>query len=140
MAARMRIVADTSVWIDFYRNPSVQHAVKLDAAMGLQDVLVPDLVLAEVLRGIASDSLAGAIEREFGHFEIVQVGGREMAVLAAQNYRFLRGKGITIRGTIDLLIGTWCIENRVPLLHNDRDFDAMEQHLGLVCVSHEVIH
>jgi predicted nucleic acid-binding protein len=140
MAARMRIVADTRVWIDFYRNPGAPHAVRLDAAMDLQDVLVPDLVLVEVLRGIASDSLAGAIEREFQHFEIVHVGGRELAVLAAQNYRLLRGKGITIRGSIDLLIGTWCIENRVPLLHNDRDFDTMEQHLGLVCVSHEVMH
>jgi predicted nucleic acid-binding protein len=136
----MRIVADTSVWIDFYRNPGAKHAVKLDAAMDLQDVLVPDLVLVEVLRGIASEPLASAIEREFEHFEIVQIGGREMAVLAAQNYRLLRAKGITIRGSIDLLIGTWCIENRVPLLHNDRDFDAMEQHLGLVCTSHEVIH
>ena len=140
MAARLRIIADTSVWIDFYRNPGLKHAAKLDAAMDLQDVLVPDLVLVELLRGIASESLASAVEREFEHFEIVQIGGREIAALAAQNYRLLRGKGITIRGSIDLLIGTWCIENRVPLLHNDRDFDAMEQHLGLLCVSHEVIH
>jgi predicted nucleic acid-binding protein len=136
----MRIVADTSVWIDYYRNPGVSHAVKLDAAMDLHDILVPDLVLVEVLRGFTSEPLAIAVELEFKHYEIVQVGGREMAVLAAQNFRLLRSKGITIRGSIDLLIGTWCIENRVPLLHNDRDFAAMEQHLGLTSMSHKIIH
>jgi predicted nucleic acid-binding protein len=43
----------------------------------------------------------------------------------------LREKAHTVRGSIDLLIGTWCMENQLPLLHNDQDFDAMEQHLGL---------
>lgn len=136
----MRIVADTSVWIDYYRNPGASHAVKLDAAMDLYDILVPDLILLEVLRGVPSEPLAVAIELEFKHFEAVQIGGREMAVLAAENFRLLRSKGITIRGSIDLLIGTWCIENRVPLLHNDRDFDAMERHLGLTSLPHKIIH
>jgi predicted nucleic acid-binding protein len=58
--------------------------------------------------------------------------GSMIAVRAASNYRALRTIGITIRKTIDLLIGTFCIENRYPLLHNDRDFRPMAQHLGLV--------
>jgi predicted nucleic acid-binding protein len=136
----MRIVADTSVWIDYYRKPPTRHALKLNAALELHNVIVPDLVLVEVMRGIASEPLASEIEQEFLHFEMVQIGGREIALLAAQNYRILRGKGITVRGSIDLLIGTWCIENGVPVLHNDRDFDAMEQHLGLVCVSDDELH
>lgn len=130
----MRIVADTSVWIDYYRRPPTRHALKLDAALELHSVIVPDLVLVEVMRGIASEPLATEIEQEFRHFETAQIGGRKIALIAAQNYRFLRSKGITIRGSIDLLIGTWCIENHVPLLHNDRDFEMMEQHLGLVPV------
>ena len=58
--------------------------------------------------------------------------GEAIAVEAARNFRLLRKRGITIRKTIDLLIGTWCIENRRPLLHNDNDFRPMARHLGLV--------
>jgi hypothetical protein len=62
------------------------------------------------------------------------IWGEAVAVAAARNYRRLRARGVTLRKTIDLLIGTWCIDNRVPLLHNDRAFDPMARHLGLVAV------
>ena len=65
-------------------------------------------------------------------FDIVPMAGEAVAVAAARNFRRLRARGITIRKTIDLLIGTWCIENRTPLLHNDRDFRPMARHLGLI--------
>lgn len=65
-------------------------------------------------------------------FSSVSVLDRNLAVRAAANYRRLRGLGITIRKTNDLIIGTWCIENRMSLLHNDRDFAPMVEHLGLV--------
>ena len=136
----MSFAADTSVWIDYLRGLETRQTKVLDAALDLRRVVVPDLVLLEVLRGVPSQKVADWVESLLASLEIVQVGGREIAVLAAKNYRLLRGKGITIRGSIDLLIGTWCIENKLPLLHNDRDFDAMEQHLGLVCVSNEAIH
>jgi predicted nucleic acid-binding protein len=65
-------------------------------------------------------------------FEIVAMAGDAIAVAAARNYRFLRSRGVTVRKTIDLLIGTWCIENSRPLLHNDGDFRPMAKHLGLI--------
>ena len=54
-----------------------------------------------------------------------------IALAAANNYRFLRARGITIRSSIDCLIATYCIETGTALLHNDRDFDPFEEHLGL---------
>lgn len=60
------------------------------------------------------------------------MAGDAIAVAAARHFRSLRRHGITIRKTIDLLIGTWCIENRRPLLHNDKDFHPMAPHLGLI--------
>ena len=65
-------------------------------------------------------------------FEIASMAGEAVAIAAARNFRSLRRRGITVRKTIDLLIGTWCIENRRPLLHNDGDFRPMAQHLGLI--------
>jgi len=60
------------------------------------------------------------------------MAGDAIATAAARNFRSLRKRGITVRKTIDLLIGTWCIENRRPLLHNDGDFHPMAHHLGLI--------
>jgi predicted nucleic acid-binding protein len=60
--------------------------------------------------------------------------GRDVAVAAARNFRTLRAKGITVRRTIGLLIGAFCIERGHALLRNDRDFDPMADHLGLQVV------
>jgi len=54
-----------------------------------------------------------------------------IAVKAARNYRILRGRGITLPGTIDLIIATFCVEHGYSLLHDDRDFDVMAAHIGL---------
>ena len=75
---------------------------------------------------------AQAVEALLRRFEITPMAGDAIAVAAARNFRSLRRRGITIRKTIDLLIGTWGIENRRPLLHSDRDFHPMAQHLGLI--------
>ncbi|HWB52345.1 MAG TPA: VapC toxin family PIN domain ribonuclease, partial [Stellaceae bacterium] len=74
------------------------------------------------------------VERSFSHYEVVALCGPELAVKAAANYRFLRTRGITIRKTIDLIIGTFCIERGHHLLHSDRDFEPMERLLGLQTV------
>jgi predicted nucleic acid-binding protein len=130
----MSIAVDTSVWIDYYRNAESRHARMLNKALATQRIIVPDVVVLETLRGVMSEPVAEALAIEFEKYRIVQTGGAEPVFQAAKNYRILRGLGITIRSTIDLMIGTWCIENSVPLLHNDRDFDQMQQGLGLMCV------
>jgi predicted nucleic acid-binding protein len=131
MAQGLVVVADTSAWIAAYR--PVNSAAKdymLDAIQN-HTVLVPDLVLVEILRGIGPERKAKEIETEFNNYQIVEVVGRGLALRAAFYYRTLRSKGITVRGTVDLMIATWCIENDVPLLHADRDFAGFEEHLGL---------
>jgi predicted nucleic acid-binding protein len=128
-------VADTSVWIEFFRNADSPHTRLMRVAISGNQVIVPDLILLEILRGLPNQQLAGRIEKMMLEFDMIVLGGREMARSAAANYRLLRSKGITPRGSIDLLIATWCIENKIPLLHKDRDFTIMEGHLGLPVVS-----
>ena len=131
MAQGLTLVVDSSAWISFYRKEDSAAKYWMVDAFKSHALLVPDLVLLEVLRGLKSEKLASAIEREFENFEIVLVGGKPISIKAAKNYRILRCKGITIRGTVDLFIATWCIENNIPLLHADRDFKGFEEHLGL---------
>jgi len=88
-------------------------------------------MLCEILQGLGDDRAARRVESLLRRFQIVPMVGEAIAVAAARNYRLLRQRGVTVRKTIDLLIGTWCIENRRPLLHDDRDFRPMVKHLGL---------
>jgi predicted nucleic acid-binding protein len=126
------IVVDSTVWIDFLSGRNVTHVRQLRALLGTSEIVVGDLMLCEVLQGLESERAARNVEALLRRFDIVQMGGDAIAVAAARNFRSLRARGITVRKTIDLLIGTWCIENRLPLLHNDRDFRPMARHLGLV--------
>jgi hypothetical protein len=128
------IVVDSSVWIDFLNGRDAPHVGRLRAALGTEEIVVGDLMLCEVLQGLESDRAARDVERLLRRFDIVSMAGDAIAVSAARNFRTLRRLGITVRKTIDLLIGTWCIENRMALLHNDRDFRPMSRHLGLMQV------
>lgn len=126
------IVVDSTVWIDFLTGRNAPHVQHLGALLGTSEIVVGDLMLCEVLQGLESERAARDVERLLRRFDIVSMAGDALAVAAARNFRALRARGITIRKTIDLLIGTWCIENRLPLLHNDRDFHPMARHLGLI--------
>lgn len=125
------IVVDSSVWIDFLNGRNASHVRQLRAMLGFEEIVVGDLMLCEVLQGLDSEQTARRVETLLRRFEIVAMAGEAIAVKAASNFRFLRRRGITISKTIDLLIGTWCIANRIPLLHNDSDFTPMARHLGL---------
>jgi predicted nucleic acid-binding protein len=126
------IVVDSSVWIDFLHGRHASHVRQLRALLGTDEIIIGDLMLCEVLQGLESEQAAREVEALLRRFEIVPMAGDAIAVTAAGNFRSLRRRGITVRKTIDLLIGTWCIENRRPLLHNDSDFRPMARHLGLI--------
>jgi predicted nucleic acid-binding protein len=125
------ILVDTSVWIDHLNNRQTNQVGTLRGLVGVVPLLVGDLILCEVLQGLRSEREAALVEQALHRFDLVSLVTPSLAVKAAANYRLLRGKGITIRKTIDLLIATFCIENRHALLHSDRDFDPIEAHLGL---------
>lgn len=125
------ILVDSSVWIDYFNGAPTAETDLLDRLLGTERVLVGDLVLAEVMQGFRSESNAARALRHFAAFEFCEMAGRKIAVGAARNYRILRGKGTTVRGTIDAFIATFCITNHHHLLHSDRDFDPFERHLGL---------
>jgi predicted nucleic acid-binding protein len=126
------IVVDSSVWIDFLNGRKALHVERLRAILGNEEIIVGDLMLCEVLQGLDGEREARQVESLLRRFEIVPMAGEAIAVLAARHFRLLRRRGITVRKTIDLLIGTWCIENRRPLLHNDGDFRPMARYLGLI--------
>jgi len=131
------ILVDSSVWIDFFRNKPTLQAEWLDRNLGVEGLVVGDLILAEVLQGFKDDKGFNEAKRLLGQLEQVNVGGADLAIEAARNYRRLRTIGVTVRGTVDVLIATRCLADGLRLLHSDRDFDSFEQHLGLRVVNCE---
>jgi predicted nucleic acid-binding protein len=133
------IVVDSSVWIDHYNGRMTPQTLKLEALLGVTELLVGDIILCEVLRGARSEAHSRFIGKDLDKFDCVSMLDQELAVIAAANYRKLRGLGVTIRNTVDLVIGTCCLERGYELLHADQDFDAMEAHLGLRVVRTDLL-
>ncbi len=128
------VIVDTTVWIDYLNGVQSPQTDWLDAEVDKQRLGLTELNLCEILQGVKNDELAAETQRELLKFEVMPMSGIDLAVAAAQNYRYLRGKGRTVRKTVDCLIATFCLVNGHALLHNDRDFDPFEEMLGLTIV------
>jgi len=129
------ILVDSSVWIDYFRGATNVQTEVLDALLGQQPLAIGDLILTEVLQGFDDERDFNAARKMLTALTIVELGGEEIAIQAARNFRALRRFGVTVRKTIDTVIATRCIESGYDLLHNDRDFDPFARHLGLVVVA-----
>jgi predicted nucleic acid-binding protein len=125
------IVVDASVWVDYFNGAATAEVEALDAMLGEARVIVGDITLMEVLSGFRRDRDFREASELLDACEYRSMVGRDVALRAATNYRALRKRGVTVRKTIDVLIGTYCIAHSLPLLHRDRDFDPLEEHLGL---------
>jgi predicted nucleic acid-binding protein len=125
------ILVDTSVWIDYFNGQKTPETTILDQILGVEEILMGDIILAEVLQGFRNDQDFEAALNALSKFKQASMLNPNLAIRSAKNYRQLRKAGITVRKTVDCLIATFCIENRVELLHSDRDFDPFEQQLGL---------
>ena len=125
------ILVDSSVWIDYFRGTITAQTGKLDGLLGHEPLAIGDLILTEVLQGFDNQRDFNAAVKMLTSLMVVELGGREIAIQAARNFRALRRLGVTVRKTIDTVIATRCIESRYDLLHNDRDFDPFAKYLGL---------
>jgi predicted nucleic acid-binding protein len=125
------IVVDSSVWIDFFNGIATAEVERLRTLIGQQPLLVGDVMLLEILQGVASEREARRVENALRQFDVAPMLDPDLAVQGAAYYRRLRQRGITLRKTIDLIIGTFCIAHRHTLLTSDRVFLPMAEHLGL---------
>jgi predicted nucleic acid-binding protein len=125
------ILVDSSLWIDYFKGTITAKTEILDTLLGQQPLAIGDLNLTEVLQGLVNERDFKDARKMLTSLVVVELGGQEIAIQAAKNFRALRRLGVTVRKTIDTVIATRCIENGYDLLHNDRDFDPFVKHLGL---------
>lgn len=125
------IIVDTSVWIDFFHGKDSPEVRTLEGILAVgEDICVCGVILAEVLQGIRKDEDYREALSRFESFLFLPMNQRTF-VKAAELYRILRHKGITIRNTVDCMIAAVAIEHDIPLLHEDCDFNPIAEHCGL---------
>jgi hypothetical protein len=125
------IMVDSSVWIDYFTGVINKQTDTLDKILGLRPIAVGDLILTEVLQGFRRDQDYEAAKTLFDDLTVFEMLGKNMALKSAENFRALRMQGVTIRKTADVIIASFCIERKLPLLFSDKDFKPFVKHLGL---------
>ncbi len=128
------IFVDSSVFIDYFNGVKTWQVDALDEMLGQEIILIGDYVLAEVLHGFRNDKDYLKAKTILQTFPCYDLCGETIAIKSAENFRYLRKKGFTVRKTIDVVIATFCIEHHFVLLHNDKDFLPFEKLLGLQTV------
>ena len=110
------ILVDSSVWIDHFRGTLTAQTETLDRLLGQELLAIGDLILTEVLEGFDNERDFSDARKILTSLTVVELGGQEIAIQAAKNFRALRTLGVTVRKTIDTVIATRCIESRYDLL------------------------
>jgi len=126
------IIADNSIWIDYFNGIESQYTDALDTGLAEGIIAIGDIIFLEILQGFKSDKDYNLAKKTLSTLEQYEMLGQNQVLKAADNYRKLRKKGITIRKTNDVVIATFCIENKIPLLFLDKDFNPFVKHLGLI--------
>jgi predicted nucleic acid-binding protein len=119
------ILVDSSVWIDYFNGKRSWQTDLLDHMLSNVPIIMGDLILTEVLQGFKSDKDYETAKNYLDKLPFRQMGGYNVAIQSAKNYRKLRKVGVTVRKTIDIIIATFCIIEGLTLLHDDRDFDPI---------------
>ncbi len=125
------ILVDSSVWIDYFKGATTERTEILDKLLGLEPLMIGDLILTEVLQGFSNEREFEKARKMLTSLVVVELCGTGIAVQTARNFRVLRSLGLTVRKTINAVIATRCIESGYYLLHSDRDFEPFVKYLGL---------
>ena len=125
------IFVDSSVWIDYFNGQPTEAANFLDRSLGVENLVIGDIVYTEVLQGFKRDKDFDTAKNLLTSFEVHPIVNQELAIKSADNFRLLRKRGVTVRKTIDVIIATYCIENQITLLQSDKDFVPFSEYLGL---------
>lgn len=125
------ILVDSGVWIDYFNGIDNKQTAKLNDTLGIRPVAAGDLILKEVLQGFREYKDYKTAKSLFDDLTIFDLVGKDMAIKSAQNFRTLRKRGITIRKPTDVIIASFCIERKLPLLFSDKDFKPFVKNMGL---------
>jgi predicted nucleic acid-binding protein len=126
------ILVDTSIWIDFLRGEnSLERRILHKLIEDEEEISITGIILTEVLQGIKEDKKYQITKNYLLEFPIYEPVGSNTYIDAARIHRECRNNGKTVRSTIDCIIAAICLENDLSVLHKDRDYDIIQECVGL---------
>ena len=125
------IVIDTSAWIEYLNDTNHEILKDIEYALDNELICLGDLIYFEILQGIKNKKELNKVKTVFHTLQKDIIGGFEICEKASENYKYLRSLGVTVRKTIVIMIGTFCLEKGYQIIHNDSDFKYMEKYLAL---------
>jgi predicted nucleic acid-binding protein len=129
------ILVDTSIWIDFLRGEnSLERRILHKLIEDEEEISISGIILTEILQGIKEDKKYQITKNYFLEFPMYEPSGINTYIDAARIYRECRNNGKMIRSTIDCIVAAICIENDIAVLHKDRDYDIIQECVGLKVV------
>jgi len=122
------MLVDTSVWIELLNGTLGSKVTDAD----LLNFVTCGPILQEVLQGLRDDPASQTVRDGLLALPVLS-DPLPVAVFqsAAEIFRLGRAKGYTIRSSTDCLIAAIAIENRVPVWHKDRDYEAIARYTSL---------
>jgi predicted nucleic acid-binding protein len=124
-------IVDTSIWVNYYNSVKDENSELVNSLIDSDEIIVLPVILQEILQGIKEDKVFVLTKELLLSYHYLKIDPVYSAIRAAELYRFLRQKGVTIRKPNDCLIAAICIDNKIPLFHNDKDFDNIAKHTSL---------
>lgn len=122
----MRVLVDTSAWVDFLNGQaSPERQALADLVAGQDELCTCGVIVAEVFQGLRRDKGRDELQRLFRDLLFLEPSGIELYLRSAEIYRLLRQRGATVRSTIDCLIAALAEENGSYILARDRDLEAI---------------
>ena len=125
------ILVDSTVWIDFFRGVKSVAAYKLYESLEKEVIITGDIIRVEVLQGFVAESDYHKASEVMDIFPCFSLCSPELAFKATENMYKLRNNDFISYSSNSVIIATFCIENEIPLLHNDPGFKPFERYLGL---------
>ncbi len=126
------VLVDTSVLIGFLKGHSNSKTLLFQKILSNEIPFgISAITYQEVLQG-AKDEVELQLLKDYLSTQHIYFLEQDANIYekAALLYFKLRRKGITPRSTLDMLIAITAINNELALLHNDRDFDIMAEHVS----------
>ncbi len=124
-------VIDTSVWINYFNSVKDGKTELVNHLIDSDEVIVLPVILQETLQGIKENKIFALTKELMLSYNYINIDAIYSAIRSVELYRFLRQKGITLMKPNDCLIAAICIDNKIPLLYNDKDFDRIAKYTSL---------
>jgi predicted nucleic acid-binding protein len=117
-------LVDTSVWVDYLNGVATPATDLLDSVIPLPGLVgINAQIYLEILQGARSDTSFSKFKAYFSTQKLYRFADEISSYeAAAQLYFMARKRGLTLRSSLDCLIGQSALEHGLILLHNDRNF------------------